>query len=589
MNRGDAVLAALLAAGLVAWLVPFAPLGVDQHHDGIMLKPALDVLSGQTLFRDTFMQYGALTCYLQVVALWIQPSLLSLRFLTVAAYAVTLFFLYASWHLILPRVLTILACGLFILFIPAYEKNWFGQDWMLLPWSSVYALMFQSISLYALLRMIQGAQAERWALLAGLTCACVSWCRLPVGLVTTAGTGGVWLGLQLAHWAPGNSSQRRVLGCLAGGFAIVHVLMLGQILLTGAGPEWWYQNFVWPFRWSGTVPPTWEKIVTLYLRPDAAGWLAVSLLVTALPFLARRRGYALPAWLSAVYLASLAGIVAWQHERIFPLAALRTGGWTVLLPAMVLGQTLISLALVTRGRHPRTTDFWLVSALAIICTASLAQYYPLPDPWHIIWALGPAFGLALYALWRWLAWPAWVCALVISTAFLPAIHTKWQEAGQALNQPRVTISTPSTLRGMQVPAEMAESMRQIAHTVAAIQKYAPDIPSVLIGTDALYLCFTTNRDNVTPYFVNWPNLGDEQIQQTRWRFISRARPLVFFRGARWDVVNEFYRSYHYVPLLYVPGEAFEIAVPQELADAMGVGVYGAPAPAGSPKPATTKP
>lgn len=33
---------------------PFARLDVDAHHDGAMLKPALDVLAGQVLFRDTF-------------------------------------------------------------------------------------------------------------------------------------------------------------------------------------------------------------------------------------------------------------------------------------------------------------------------------------------------------------------------------------------------------------------------------------------------------------------------------------------------------------------------------------------------------
>ena len=86
MNRRDALVASLLAAGLMALLFPLSRLGVDAHHDGIMLKPALDVLAGQVLFRDTFTQYGALTTYLQAAALWIQPGLLSLRFMTVAAY-----------------------------------------------------------------------------------------------------------------------------------------------------------------------------------------------------------------------------------------------------------------------------------------------------------------------------------------------------------------------------------------------------------------------------------------------------------------------------------------------------------------------
>jgi hypothetical protein len=55
----------------VAVFTPFARLGIDPHHDGIMLKPALDVLAGETLFRDTFSQYGLGTTYMQAAALWL--------------------------------------------------------------------------------------------------------------------------------------------------------------------------------------------------------------------------------------------------------------------------------------------------------------------------------------------------------------------------------------------------------------------------------------------------------------------------------------------------------------------------------------
>src|SRR5436309_682817 len=51
---------AAFAVSLAAFW-PFARIGIDSHHDSIMLKPALDVLSGQALFRQSFTQYGALT------------------------------------------------------------------------------------------------------------------------------------------------------------------------------------------------------------------------------------------------------------------------------------------------------------------------------------------------------------------------------------------------------------------------------------------------------------------------------------------------------------------------------------------------
>src|SRR4051812_26601218 len=107
MNRRDVAVAGGLVVVLAAFLLPIARVGVDPHHDGIMLKPALDVLSGQVLFRDSFMQYGALTCYLQALALWFSPTLLSIRLLAAAAYVVTLLFLYSAWRMILPRSLAV--------------------------------------------------------------------------------------------------------------------------------------------------------------------------------------------------------------------------------------------------------------------------------------------------------------------------------------------------------------------------------------------------------------------------------------------------------------------------------------------------
>jgi hypothetical protein len=48
----------------VLGFAPFARLEIDGCHDGVMLKPAMDVLSGQVLFRDSMTIYGPLDTYL---------------------------------------------------------------------------------------------------------------------------------------------------------------------------------------------------------------------------------------------------------------------------------------------------------------------------------------------------------------------------------------------------------------------------------------------------------------------------------------------------------------------------------------------
>ncbi|SDS08796.1 hypothetical protein [Opitutus sp. GAS368] len=588
MPRRDALVAGLLAVLVVVLLWPLARQGVDQHHDGIMLKPALDVLSGQVLFRDTFTQYGALTTYLQAAMLWFQPTLLALRLMTVAAYALALFFLYATWRLILPRPLTVLACGLFALFIPGYEKNWLDQYWMLLPWSSVYALMFQGLGLFALTQIIRDAHAVRWGAILGAACACAFWCRQPVGVIMTGCAGASWLALQWAGWTPVNATRRAIVVATLAGFVAVNVLLLGSVALTGALPEWWYQNFIWPSKWAqGSENVSWGLFVSFFVHPGAGAGLLVLLLALFAPGLLPRAGLVLTPRRQGLYYLVLAGVLAWQHERVLGLLALRDGGWTALLPVVVLGQALLCLGLVFRQTEtPKTTEYYLVAALAAQAAGSLLQYYPVPDSWHILWALAPAFGLAVYIFWRSARWSVPVTTLVLTAAFVPSLWAKIQSARQSLARPLVTLEHPAVLRGIQVTAVQAQSFHRITAVLEQIERHQPGIPSALIGNDALFLCFTKNRTNPTPYYVTWIGLADQPMNQKRWNYIQSVRPLMFLHKARWEAVNDFYRRARYLPVLYVEDEALEIAVPQELADAMGLKVYGGEAGGG---PAKEKP
>lgn len=591
MNRRDALIAGLLAIILAILLLPFARQGIDPHHDGIMLKPALDVLAGQVLFRDTFTQYGALTTYLQTAALWFQPTLLSLRLQTVAAYAVTLFFLYAAWRMILPRSLAIVSCALFILFIPAYEKNWLDQYWMLLPWSSVYAMMFQSVVLYALFRVIRSEQPVAWGAILGAACAGVFWCRQPVGMITTGCVAVIWLALWWTNWAPASQSKRSILLGILAGFAVVNAVLLGGILISGALPEWWYQNFVWPRRWAmESVNVNWKAFTTVFVHPAAGAWLMVLGLAAGFPAMVKRFHATLSARSVALYYLCVASVLVWQHAWVGQVLALREGGWTVLFPLVVLVQSLISLARAFAPRGaPRSTEYYLVAALAVFALGSLLQYYPVPDSWHILWSVAPAFGLLAFVFWRWVGWPAPVVVMVLALALLPSLYAKTQTTRRALTRPMVTLAQPTVLRGMKVPPEQAHSLSGITATLDLILKHQPDIPSALIGNDALFLCFTQNHANPTPYYVTWVGLANNPEHEKLWNyFVLRVRPVMFLHKAQWDAVGDFYRRARYIPLLYLPEEALEIAIPQELADAMGLKAYGA-APGGEATKQTSKP
>jgi hypothetical protein len=498
---------------------------------------------------------------------------------------VTLFFLYAAWREILPRSLTVVACGLFILFIPDYEKNWLDQYWMMLPWSSVFALMFESIGLYAMFRVIRGEQPQRWGLVLGLACAAVLWCRQPVGVIMTGTLVVIALALHGTGWKPGTHTKRSVAGATAGGFAILNALLLAGIYFSGALNEWWYQNFIWPRKWvEGSVNVSLPEFVRVFVHPAAGAGLLGLLLVAAVPTLVQRFRPGLSRRSVAIYFFCAANVFVWVRAWTLPMLSLRDGGWTALFPVLILLQALASIALAFVGRGlPKPVEYYQVAALAALSVGSLLQYYPVPDSWHIVWSLAPGFGLILFACWRWLRWPALALTAVATAAFLPAIIIKVLSARECLARPLVTLTEPAVLRGIRVTPERAGHLGKIATCLSEIARHQPDLPAALIGNDAMFLCFVQNLANPTPYFVTWTGLADNEDNRKRWAYIQRVRPLMFMQKARWDAVNDFYRRSRYVPLLYIETEALEIAVPQELAAVMGRSAYGA-----APDPATAK-
>lgn len=574
MNRRDTLVAGVLTVILVGLLVPLAPIGVDPHHDGIMMKPALDVLAGKFLFRDSFTQYGALTTYLQALTLAVRPTLLAVRLVTVGLYAVTLVCLYAAWRLVLPVSLTIVACALFILFIPAYETEpWNHEHWMLLPWSSAYAMMFQSLGLYALFRVIRGEQPERWGLVLGLACAAIFWCRQPVGMMMAGSLIAIWPALHWTGWKPAQSTQRVILGRILGGFFAMHTVLFGGFALNGALPEWWTQNFIWPARWSQSI--SWLETLAFFAHPAEAAGMVSLVLAFALPSLVKRFRPKLPTAIWTVYFAVLAGGLLWQHARVLQIIAVGDGGWSFVLPLVLVGFAISVLVAAVRQRGAaQPGEYYLSASWAALGLGSLVQYYPMGDSWHMFYALAPVFGLFVFVIWRWSGWSAPVVAALFAAVLLPAVYFKARSIPPALTRPLVTLTKPALLRGMRVPPEQARYLNQITDTLALIEVLRPDIPAALIGNDALYLCFLKNQATPIPYYVTWQGLANQTENLQRWDYIQRTRPVMILQKARWEAVDDFYRRSRYVPLLFVPEELLEIAVPQELADIAGLNIYG---------------
>ena len=162
---------------LFSWVSLFVSLGLDPHHDGILLKPAIDVANGAVPFKETFSQYGLLMILIQAATVKIfGPSLLAVRFSAVFFYAVAGFFFWKSWRSFLSPSMATLGLFLWLALADFYQFSF-------LAWSSVYVLGAQAALMFTVIRYYSGERRWYYAVLSGSLVSTIFWIRLPVGIL----------------------------------------------------------------------------------------------------------------------------------------------------------------------------------------------------------------------------------------------------------------------------------------------------------------------------------------------------------------------------------------------------------------------
>lgn len=170
-RRGIIFLCALV------WFGAFAPLGIDLHHDGVMMIPALRVADGAMVFRDVFCQYGFLSPVLQGIALRFGGGeLLVMKYFSVLFYAGSAVMLDIIWQDILsPRWRNVMLLMMFTLM----------PDLVVIfhPWSSIFALFFSLLALWSEIKYLKCGKLY-WLFCAGIGAGITFLARHPVGVVT---------------------------------------------------------------------------------------------------------------------------------------------------------------------------------------------------------------------------------------------------------------------------------------------------------------------------------------------------------------------------------------------------------------------
>jgi hypothetical protein len=550
-NGADLPLAAAAILVTLALFLPSARIGIDPHHDGLMLKPALDVLAGQTIFRDTFSQYGAGTVWLQAAAMGLFGATLgTVRVATVVAYAMAAGVLVLCWRLFLPRSL---ACCAFAFWLLLFSFPRIP----ILPWSSVYALAFQSLGLWFLLRAVGARPVAIDAGLAGASCAIAFLCRQPVGAVTFV---AVVVSLLYASWCA--ADRRARLPALAWslvGFGAPLAAFLLYLIRAGALEAWFLQTIRWPAAWAAQHTTMGQGLVACLLGPpmQAVAWLGL-VAAALLPW------RVLDAWPRVVAVAASVALYAAGHALLGALLRPPAGDFDLLLenvlgitplggaaggiPLAVLAAAVAAGSRSGRPREPQTVRFVCAS---FVCLASWLQYYPLRDPGHVTWGLSPAIGLGIFVAWRVAGRRALAVAVVCGLVSVPRLMNAIVLARTEFAVPRVSLGGGTVLDGMRVPEAAAPEWRRLIDGIALYERERGRTAMLLEGRDALFPALTSDLSNPGPFYVSWdiPGVADDE---SRVRFIAARRPLIFVQRPPGSAVAGAITRYGYARLVQTP-------------------------------------
>ncbi|MFM7055650.1 MAG: hypothetical protein ACKO2P_01880, partial [Planctomycetota bacterium] len=444
---GDGFLAVVVSAVVFLIFLPFASAGVDFHHDGIMLKPAMDVLNGQVLHRDTFSQYGPLTTVIHASLLAVfGKKLLVLRIATIAMDAVSLGLLVLWWRTLLPRSLVLCSAGLWLctayIFMPLFH---------LLPWSSSTAMLFQSgclLSLSTAVRARRPMVRVSAVAIAGVLASAAFWCRQPVGAALAIAGTSIPILLQRRSLPQGARLARIVthiflvnpylLAWCGGGIGLAAVV-LGWLYQQGAIADWYQQNVLWPRQFAAGYFSLLNLKNCFFAFHTLVPLCGLVLLTYCVHWICR---LSLSKFLKLLITGALA--VTWLGVSI-SLKSLRDHGIVErFIPVAIIG----FLGFVAWRRRWRLMELSLQRGLLLPALASWLQFYPVPCPRHLFWGLTPMIGLFVFLLYRTSRHHAQVIALAILIFAVPLGMQTLLQSFRHLQLADTPIADSGLLEGM---------------------------------------------------------------------------------------------------------------------------------------------
>lgn len=510
---------ALLGVGMsvIAGLIfmPFARLGVDAHHDGIMFASAVAVKNGYKVQGEVYSQYGPIVTWLQAIQLYffgqriIVLKIFSIFALAIATGFSTYFFAKRlGWRTALTTSLIWVGC------FPAFDDSL-----MIIPWSSDYLLLCFG-TLLVLTTFIQGTsdfndRLTRFAI--GFVLAMGIFIRInsgiPVALMSIA---------LICILCTARMTKQILFGFVAGVF-----LVLSYFVFTGGLAAWFEQTIIFPrklylgimlegglngLRGNAVVngPPAIGVVLILYflvknLKLDQFKNRSLTLLSSMIGLF------------SAVFLYWLFG----SNFKFGPLEP-RLLLWGVIPIAVVF----IPVAVREMFTQYRETSVLQPIIFASVAFGGLIQLFPVVDRRHLWWATLPALGYIVGKIHEKLSAKSGALFLVVLVSLLAP-----QSVSNALDSTRLhrqPIPNVPTLKGSLVGDDFFAAFNLQFKALNEYQLKHGSRPVLNLCMDGYFATVGDNFKMPDPYYVYWPFPRQVWSEEKRQTFVKLNEPFIWF-------------------------------------------------------------
>jgi hypothetical protein len=447
----------------------FSTIGTDPHHDGILIKPAVDLLEGKMLFKDSFTQYGALITILQTLALKLFGKyLLIIKLETAFFYGLTSVLLYFIWSRFMSKKLSFLS-SIILLFLAPYYIFTF------LPWSSVYALFFQCLTLYFLIKNYE-KRKKRWLFFAGVATALTFWSKQNIGAFVLLSSIFSIISIKILAKKDLKSFVSDLTTYFIGGIFMSTLFFL-WIIPNRAFTDWWKQTIVLA---GGFIEAKAKKNTSLishlfpaYVYPSYIGFISIWAVMPILTIIAFLKGFSRKKPNNPLIFISLSSLFSWL------------------------------------------------------------QYYPVTDIRHVFWAATPMVGITIYLLYelsksvsqKRIVIKFLLFIFLIWAFFYPDIRYRISNGYKKITNHYYSLKEPKILVGMKLSKDEATFYSQTYTSIINYKKTHGDVNFITISPNALYLTFAQSN-NFHPFYASFGNTIYPDYYIIRNNYISEHKPII---------------------------------------------------------------